>query len=87
METEISELCRCEGINPTQYYAWKKTLLSSAARLLNGEKDKPDIVANESTWNFDGEYYPTKRTTLSLLTDQRVCHFPLKQINNRSPTG
>lgn len=41
--TEISELCRREGINPTQYYAWKKTLMSSAARVFNGEKDKPDV--------------------------------------------
>ena len=41
--TEISELCRREGINPTQYYAWKKTLLSGAARLFNGEKDRPDV--------------------------------------------
>lgn len=41
--TEISELCRREGINPTQYYAWKKTLLSGAARLFNGDKDKPDV--------------------------------------------
>ncbi len=23
---EISELCRREGINPTQYYGWKKQL-------------------------------------------------------------
>lgn len=28
--TEISELCRVEGINPTQYYSWKKQLLSGA---------------------------------------------------------
>ena len=41
--TEISELCRREGINPTQYYAWKKTLLSGAARLFNGKKDKPHV--------------------------------------------
>lgn len=41
--TEISELCRREGINPTQYYAWKKTLMSSAAKVFNGAKDKPDV--------------------------------------------
>jgi hypothetical protein len=35
---EVSELCRREGINPTQYYGWKKTLLSSAARVFN---DRP----------------------------------------------
>ena len=28
--TEISELCRVEGINPTQYYSWKKQLVSGA---------------------------------------------------------
>jgi transposase len=28
--TEISELCRVEGINPTQYYSWKKQLLGGA---------------------------------------------------------
>jgi transposase-like protein len=26
---EISELCRREGINPTQYYGWKKHLVTS----------------------------------------------------------
>lgn len=30
---EVSELCRREGINPTQYYGWKKQLLSSAAKV------------------------------------------------------
>lgn len=27
---EVSELCRREGIQPTQYYNWKKQLISSA---------------------------------------------------------
>ena len=30
---EISELCRREGISPTQYYGWKKQLLNSAAKV------------------------------------------------------
>ena len=30
---EISELCRREGINPTQYYGWKKQLLTSAGKV------------------------------------------------------
>ena len=37
---EVSELCRREGINPTQYYGWKKTLLSSAGRVFNGRPEK-----------------------------------------------
>ena len=39
---EISELCRREGINPTQYYGWKKQLLSSAAKVFeNGWASQP----------------------------------------------
>ena len=38
--TEISELCRREGINPTQYYAWRKMLLSSGARVFNEPSQK-----------------------------------------------
>jgi transposase-like protein len=30
---EISELCRREGISPTQYYGWKKQLLNSATKV------------------------------------------------------
>lgn len=39
---EISELCRREGINPTQYYLWKKQLVSSAAKVFeNGRSNQP----------------------------------------------
>lgn len=39
---EISELCRREGINPTQYYGWKKQLLGSATKVFeNGASGKP----------------------------------------------
>jgi transposase len=39
---EVSELCRREGINPTQFYGWKKQLLSSAAKVFaDGRESKP----------------------------------------------
>jgi len=39
---EISELCRREGINPTQYYGWKKQLQSSATKVFaNAQDAKP----------------------------------------------
>lgn len=38
---EISELCRREGINPTQYYGWKKQLLGSAAEVFDAASVKP----------------------------------------------
>jgi transposase len=36
---DVAELCRREGINATQYYGWKKQLLSSASKIFeNGRK-------------------------------------------------
>ena len=37
---EISELCRREGINPTQYYGWRKQLLSSASKVFDAVESK-----------------------------------------------
>lgn len=39
---EVSELCRREGINPTQYYGWKKQLSSSATKIFaDSRESKP----------------------------------------------
>lgn len=37
---EISELCRREGINPTQYYGWKKQLLGAATKIFDAHEGK-----------------------------------------------
>jgi transposase len=42
---EVSELCRREAINPTQYYGWKKQLLSSAAKVFDGREGKQHAAA------------------------------------------
>jgi len=39
---DIAELCRREGINPTQYYGWKKQLLSSADVVFDARGQKPN---------------------------------------------
>ena len=44
-EVEVSDLCRREGISPTQYYAWKKRLLSSAVKVFDDRADKPSAHA------------------------------------------
>ena len=38
-EVDIAELCRREGINPTQYYGWKKQLLSSASKVFEDKRE------------------------------------------------
>ena len=39
-EVDVAELCRREGINATQYYGWKKQLLSSAGKVFNDKREK-----------------------------------------------
>jgi transposase len=39
-DVDIPELCRREGINPTQFYGWKKQLLSSATKVFDGKREK-----------------------------------------------
>lgn len=39
---EVSDLCRREGLNPVQYYAWKKQLLGSAARVFEDKRGRPN---------------------------------------------
>jgi transposase len=40
----ISELCRREGINPTQYYGWKNQLVNSASKVFeSGESRRPSV--------------------------------------------
>ena len=36
---EVSEVCRREGINPTQYYGWRKQLLSSASKVFEDKRE------------------------------------------------
>jgi transposase len=37
---EVSDLCRREGLNPVQFYAWKKQLLGSAARVFQDKRGR-----------------------------------------------
>ena len=39
-DVDVAELCRREGINPTQYYGWKKQLLSSATKVFEDRREK-----------------------------------------------
>lgn len=39
---EVSDLCRREGLNPVQFYAWKKQLLGAAERVFEDKRGRPD---------------------------------------------
>lgn len=38
---EVSDVCRREGLNPTMYYQWKRTLLGAAERIFDSKGTKP----------------------------------------------
>jgi transposase-like protein len=44
-EVDVAELCRREGISPTQYYGWKKQLLSSATKVFEDKRQQRDAAA------------------------------------------
>jgi transposase len=41
-DVEVSDLCRREGLNPVQFYAWKKRLLGSAVRIFEDQRGRRD---------------------------------------------
>lgn len=53
--TEISELCRVEGISPTQYYSWKKQLAGGAEAVFgkrrNGKSETAESDPHEKEMN------------------------------------
>jgi transposase len=43
-DVDVAELCRREGINPTQFYGWKKQLLSSATKVFEDRREQQDAA-------------------------------------------
>jgi transposase len=41
---DVSELCRREGLNPGQYYGWKRQLLSSAKKVYDADDSKKNAL-------------------------------------------
>jgi transposase-like protein len=41
---DVASLCRQEGISPTQYYTWKKLLVSSAEAVFGGKRPRAQEV-------------------------------------------
>lgn len=44
---DVSEICRREGVNPTQFYGWKKQLLGSAAKVFGPSAPLKSSVREE----------------------------------------
>jgi transposase len=62
---EVSELCRREGIHPTQYYGWKKQLLSSATKVF----DNPDGKRNAAEERKEAEMVRLKNVIAEITAE------------------
>jgi transposase len=49
---DVASLCRQEGISPTQYYSWKKLLVSSADKVFGGKRERA-VGAKETKLETD----------------------------------
>ena len=57
-DVDVAELCRREGINPTQYYGWKKQVLSSATKIFLVVKSKTGPVSLRPGFTAIGQGAP-----------------------------
>src|SRR5229473_3372695 len=69
---EVSELCRREGINPTQYYGWKKQLLSSATKIFDGPESKRSGSEEKKEAERRRSGWPAKKTVAALGVPRRT---------------
>jgi transposase-like protein len=50
---DVAMLCRQEGLSPTQYYTWKKQLVSSATAVFGDKRQQRNVDAKESKLEAD----------------------------------
>lgn len=50
---EVSDVCRREGLNPTMYYQWKRTLIGAAERIYEKKGSKPSAREERLTKALD----------------------------------
>lgn len=67
--TEISELCRREGISPTQYYSWKKQLIGSAESIYG---DRGNAKAGASKPDPKEEQLNRLRAVIAEITAENL---------------
>ena len=69
-EESITDLCRREGIHPTQYYKWSKAFLEAGKRQLTGDTIRE--AGSEEVKELRAENVELKQAVAELLLNNRV---------------
>ena len=69
-EESITDLCRREGIHPTQYYKWSKAFLEAGKRQLTGDTIRE--AGSEEVKEMRAENAELKQAVAELLLNNRV---------------
>ena len=69
-EESIADLCRREGIHPTQYYKWSKAFLEAGKRQLTGDTIRE--AGSEEVKELRAENEELKQAVAELLLNNRV---------------
>ena len=69
-EESIADLCRKEGIHPTQYYKWSKAFLEAGKRQLTGDTVRE--AGSDEVKELRAENEELKQALAELLLNNRV---------------
>lgn len=78
-EQGISDLCRREGIHPTQYYKWSKEFLEAGKRRLTGDTVRE--ADSEEVNELRAENEALKQLVAELSLNNRVLKKTLKGLD------
>jgi len=82
-EESITDLCRREGIHPTQYYEWSKAFLYAGKRQLTGDTIRE--AGSEEVKGLRAENEELKQAVAELLLNNRVLKKPRRVWNKDKP--
>ena len=81
-EESITDLCRKEGIHPTNYYKWSKAFLESGKRQLNGDTIRE--ASSSEVKELRDENYELKMLVAEVVLRNRVLKKTLQGLESGS---
>jgi transposase len=69
-ETSVAEMCRKQGIHPTNYYKWIKEFMEAGKKRLNGDTQREATYPEVQQLRNDNEQF--KQLVAEVIMDNRM---------------